>query len=108
MIFQIFFDWDQYVLTPDGEQLVDQAAQAYKANEPIRIQVTGYTDLSGPTVYNQRLSERRANVVAIALEVRGVSRNDILETGRGMNDPRIPTAPGVREPENRRAEITVR
>jgi flagellar motor protein MotB len=29
----------------------------------------------------------------------------MVVTGRGMNDPRVPTAAGVREPQNRRVEI---
>ena len=69
------------------------------------LQVTGYTDLSGSAGYNQRLSERRANAVAAALERLGVARGDMVVAGRGMNDPRVPTPPGVREPQNRRVEI---
>jgi hypothetical protein len=29
----------------------------------------------------------------------------MIVTGRGENDNRVPTAPGVREPQNRRVEI---
>jgi outer membrane protein OmpA-like peptidoglycan-associated protein len=71
----------------------------------VQIQVTGYTDLTGSAGYNQRLSERRANAVANALAGMGVARNDMVVTGRGMNDPRVPTPLGVREPQNRRVEI---
>jgi OOP family OmpA-OmpF porin len=104
-VFLVFFDWDRADITPAGMEIVRQAANAYKAGGSVRIQVTGYTDLSGSPGYNQRLSERRANNVANALANMGVARSDMAVSGRGMNDPRVPTAAGVREPQNRRVEI---
>ena len=58
-----------------------------------------------PAGYNQRLSERRANAVAAALERLGVPRSDMVVAGHSFNDLRVPTPPGVREPQNRRVEI---
>jgi outer membrane protein OmpA-like peptidoglycan-associated protein len=104
-VYLVFFDWDKYNITPEGQQIIQVAAQQYRAGGSVRLQVTGYTDLSGSAGYNQRLSERRANAVANALAALGVARSDMAVTGRGMNDPRVPTAPGVREPQNRRVEI---
>ena len=101
----MFFDWDKYNITAEGQQILVLAANQYKSGGRVQLQVTGYTDLSGSASYNQRLSERRANAVAAALERLGVPRSDMVVTGRGMNDPRVPTAPGVREPQNRRVEI---
>jgi opacity protein-like surface antigen len=104
-VYLVFFDWDKYNITPEGQQIIQLAAQQYRAGGSVRLQVTGYTDLSGSAGYNQRLSERRANAVAKALAALGVARTDMAVIGRGMNDPRVPTAPGVREPQNRRVEI---
>lgn len=104
-VYLVFFDWDRYNITPEGMQILEAAAAHFKAGAAVQIMVTGYTDLSGPPGYNQRLSERRANAVAVALERLGVPRNDMVVAGRGMNDPRVPTALGVREPQNRRVEI---
>jgi OmpA-OmpF porin, OOP family len=104
-VYLVFFDWDKYNITPEGEQILQAAADHYKSGAAVQIQVTGYTDLSGSAGYNQRLSERRANAVAVALEQLGVPRNEMIVTGRGMNDPRVPTPLGVREPQNRRVEI---
>jgi outer membrane protein OmpA-like peptidoglycan-associated protein len=104
-VFLVFFDWDRADVTPAGMEVVRLAANAYKAGGSVRLQVTGYTDLSGSAGYNQRLSERRANNVAKALANLGVARSDMTVTGRGENDPRVPTPKGVREPQNRRVEI---
>jgi OmpA-OmpF porin, OOP family len=104
-VYLVFFDWDKYNITPEGMQIVQLAANQYKAGGSVRLQVTGYTDTSGSPGYNQRLSERRANAVATALERLGVARSDMMVSGRGENDLRVPTPDGVREPQNRRVEI---
>ncbi len=106
-VFLVFFDWDRDTITPQGSAILQQAAAAYKSGAPVQIQVTGYTDRSGSPGYNQRLSERRANNVANALGSMGVPRNQMAVSGRGENDNRVPTAPGVREPQNRRVEIVM-
>jgi len=105
VVFIVFFDWDKDTITPEGMGIVQQAANAYKSGAPVQIQVTGYTDRSGSPGYNQRLSERRANRVAKALAALGVPPAQMVVTGRGENDNRVPTADGVREPQNRRVEI---
>jgi outer membrane protein OmpA-like peptidoglycan-associated protein len=105
-VFIVFFDWDKDTITPEGRQIIAQAADAYRTGAPVQIQVTGYTDRSGSPAYNQRLSERRANNVARAMVALGVPQTQMLVSGRGENDNRVPTADGVREPQNRRVEIT--
>jgi OOP family OmpA-OmpF porin len=104
-VFIVFFDWDKDSITREGQQIIIQAADAYKAGAPVQIQVTGYTDRSGSPGYNQRLSERRANNVARAMAALGVPKEQMIVSGRGENDNRVPTANGVREPQNRRVEI---
>jgi OOP family OmpA-OmpF porin len=104
-VFLVFFDWDKDTITPEGMQIIQQAAATFRAGGSVRIQVTGYTDRSGSPGYNQRLSERRANNVANALARLGVPRAQMAVSGRGENDNRVPTADGVREPQNRRVEI---
>ena len=104
-VFLVFFDWDRDTITPEGRAIIAQAADAWRAGGNVTIQVTGYTDASGSVGYNQRLSERRANNVANALAQSGVPRQAMVVSGRGKNDQRVPTADGVREPQNRRVEI---
>jgi OmpA-OmpF porin, OOP family len=104
-VYLVFFDWDKYDITPEGLQIIQQAAAQWRAGHNVRLEVTGFTDRSGSAGYNQRLSERRAAAVAGALEKLGVPRSDMAVQGRGENDNRVPTANGVREPQNRRVEI---
>ena len=104
-VFLVFFDWDKYNITPEGEKIIELAAQQYKAGGSVKLQVTGYTDTTGSYAYNQRLSERRANAVATRLAALGVARSDMAVAGHSFNDLRVPTPLGVREPQNRRVEI---
>jgi OOP family OmpA-OmpF porin len=104
-VFLVFFDWDKATITAEGMTIVQQAADAYRAGGRVQLQVTGYADRSGSPGYNQRLSERRATAVADALSRLGVPKSDMMISGRGENDNRVPTADGVREPQNRRVEI---
>jgi opacity protein-like surface antigen len=101
----VFFDWDRADLTTRARQIVAEAASASAHVETTRIEVNGYTDMSGSTDYNRRLSVRRGESVEAELVRDGVARDAITVTGYGEGNPLVPTAKGVREPQNRRVEI---
>jgi outer membrane protein OmpA-like peptidoglycan-associated protein len=101
----VFFDWDRSDLTARARAIVAEAAQASTHVQTTRLEVNGYTDLSGTAVYNQKLSVRRAQSVATELVRDGVPEAEIEIHGFGESHPLVPTAKGVREPQNRRVEI---
>ena len=72
------------------------------------VLVIGHTDLVGTDAYNDTLSRQRADVVRLALMVRGIAPENVVAIGRGKREPVVPTADGVAEPRNRRVEILVR
>jgi outer membrane protein OmpA-like peptidoglycan-associated protein len=104
----VFFDWDKYNLTDRARQIVAEAAAASTHVTYTRIEVNGYTDLSGTAQYNQGLSVRRAQTVAAELVRLGVPKTSIDIRGFGETHPLVPTAKGVREPQNRRVEIIIK
>jgi OmpA-OmpF porin, OOP family len=103
--FLVFFDFDRSDITPEADRVIVQAANNAKVATVTRITLTGHADRSGPVAYNQRLSERRANAVAARLVREGIPPSAIVTIGRGETQPLVPTADGVREPQNRRVEI---
>ena len=105
--FLVFFDWSKADLTDRARQIIGEAASARGAGVT-RIEVNGFTDRSGPADYNMQLSIRRANAVAAELVRRGVPRNEIVTRGFGEENNLVPTADGVREPQNRRVEIILK
>lgn len=104
----VFFDWDRADLTPRARQVVAEAARATTRTQITRIEVNGYTDTSGTAAYNQGLSVRRGQSVANELVRDGVPRPAISIQGYGQTRLLVPTADGVREPQNRRVEIILR
>jgi outer membrane protein OmpA-like peptidoglycan-associated protein len=104
----VFFDWDRADLTTRAREIIGEAAQNSRRVESTRIEVAGHADRSGSPQYNQRLSQRRAEAVAAELVNRGISRNEISVSAFGESRPLVPTADGVREPQNRRVEIVLR
>ncbi|MBC4017097.1 OmpA family protein [Siccirubricoccus deserti] len=104
----VFFDWDRADLTDRARQIVAEAAAAAPRVQSTRIEVAGHADRSGTPQYNQHLSQRRADAVAAELVRHGVARTAITVTAFGESRPLVPTADGVREPQNRRVEIVLR
>src|SRR4051794_8453639 len=105
--FMVFFDWDRYNLSPQAESTIGQAANAFKQTGAARVVATGHADRSGPENYNMALSLRRANAVKDSLVRNGVPAGAIQVIGKGETQPLVPTADGVREPQNRRVEIVI-
>jgi outer membrane protein OmpA-like peptidoglycan-associated protein len=104
----VFFDWDKADLTARAQQIIAEAAQASTRVATTRIDVAGHADKSGTAGYNQGLSLKRANNVAAELVRLGVPRSAISITAFGDTKPLVPTAAGVREPQNRRVEIVLK
>ena len=104
----VFFDWDRADLTTRAKEIIAEAANASRTVQTTRIEVQGHADRSGSDAYNLRLSRRRADNVAAELVRRGVARNIITIQAFGESRPLVPTADGVREPQNRRVEIILR
>jgi outer membrane protein OmpA-like peptidoglycan-associated protein len=105
--YMVFFDWDKYNLTPEAQQIVQAAAEAARKDGYARIVVTGHTDTSGSAEYNEGLSMRRAESVRQALVDLGLPADQITTRALGETSPLVPTGDGVREPQNRRAEIDI-
>ena len=104
----IFFDWDSDVPPVDAGQTAAFVARNAGPCGWSSFGATGHADRSGSDAYNVELSRRRAEAVASLLASAGIPRASITTDARGEEQPRVPTADGVREPQNRRVEITVR
>lgn len=90
-----------------GMSILEAAAQAFNEFGVARIIAVGHADRSGSNDYNMDLSEARAQNVQAALQRLGIDMNVVNISWRGEEDPRVATADGVRERQNRRVEITL-
>jgi OOP family OmpA-OmpF porin len=83
------FDFDKYVLKPEGMRAIDTEvlAKLKDVNKLELVLVTGHTDPIGTQAYNQRLSERRADAVRNYLVSKGVPKDKIETLGMGKTQP---------------------
>jgi iron complex outermembrane receptor protein len=101
----VFFDFNKSDLTPQAVTIVGQAAKNAGVAKVTKLEVTGNTDTVGSDAYNMRLSRRRAESVAAELEKDGIPSSEIAIYAKGKRDLLVPTADGVKEPQNRRVQI---
>jgi iron complex outermembrane receptor protein len=103
--YMVFFDFNKSDLTPQAVNIVNQAAANAGPAKVTKLEVTGHTDTVGSDAYNMRLSRRRAESVAAQLEKDGIPSSEIEIIAKGKRDLLVPTADGVKEPQNRRVQI---
>ncbi|WP_242119716.1 OmpA family protein [Sphingomonas lacusdianchii] len=102
----VFFEWDKSDVTPEAAGILDNAISNYQSCGNANVMLAGFTDRSGSAQYNVGLSQRRADAVRAYMEGRGISGGVISTEAFGEARPRVETADGVRELQNRRVEIT--
>jgi len=101
----VFFDWDKSDITPEASSILDNAISNYQNCGNSQVMLAGHADRSGSASYNVGLSQRRADSVKAYLSGRGISDGVISTEAFGESRPRVETADGVRELQNRRVEI---
>lgn len=102
----VFFNWDESAITPEAATILDNAVSAYANCGTASVMLAGHTDRSGTPKYNLGLAERRNTSVREYLSSRGIPDGRITSEAFGESQPRVPTADGVRELQNRRVELT--
>ncbi|MEA3051975.1 MAG: OmpA-OmpF porin, family [Sphingomonadales bacterium] len=104
--FMVFFDWDKDDITPQAAAILDNAASAYQTCGQAQVMIAGHADRSGSDQYNVGLSQRRAANVRSYLAGHGIPDGVMTTEAFGESRPLVETADGVREPQNRRVEIS--
>jgi len=104
--FMVFFDWDRSDITSQASAILDNAASAYQTCGQAQVMLAGHADRSGSDQYNVGLSQRRAAAVRTYLAGRGIPDGVMTTEAFGESRPLVETADGVREPQNRRVEIS--
>nr|WP_298931624.1 OmpA family protein [uncultured Erythrobacter sp.] len=96
-------------INPGFFNTLDTVAESLIKYPNSLIDVYGFTDTTGSSALNQRLSEQRAQSVADYIAARGVARSRMETRGFGedYDQLRVKTGDGVDEPLNRRVEIKI-
>lgn len=106
--FEVFFDVDRSNIGEATAKTLHEVADNVKQNNDTSISLSVDANSAGSDAHNQALSVQRAEAVKAELVKDGVSADKIFTVNTGTANPLIPTADGVRAPQNRRTEIILR
>jgi outer membrane protein OmpA-like peptidoglycan-associated protein len=103
----VLFDFGKYTLKPGARERLAKIAGILLAYPDLHVQVEGHTDSIGSDLFNQRLSEQRANSVRNFLVTQGVKPNDIDAHGFGKTQPVASNDSASGRQLNRRVDLVV-
>jgi OOP family OmpA-OmpF porin len=81
------FNFDKYAIRADQKSKLDELIATLGGAQIESISVIGHTDRIGSDVYNQKLSQRRAEAVKNYLVNKGIPADRIHTEGRGKKEP---------------------
>ena len=103
----IKFDFDKAALKPKERELLSRIAGILLTSSDYTVSVNGHTDDVGTEDYNQKLSERRAEVVHRYLIEAGVPGEIMTVSGWGKTKPRVEGTSDAARAKNRRVELAI-
>jgi outer membrane protein OmpA-like peptidoglycan-associated protein len=105
---KLYFLLDQTVFSPESEQESKEVYQTLLKRKDSEIIISGHTDTSASSAYNDALSQRRAKKVRQDLIDLGISADVINISSEGEHRLLVTTPDETVEVLNRRVEIDVR
>ncbi|MFA1771127.1 OmpA family protein [Rufibacter glacialis] len=104
----IFYDYDKADIRPDAAVELDKLVQTLLDNPAITIELSSHTDSRGVDIYNQDLSQRRAQSAVDYIISKGIDPKRITARGYGESRPVVRNAKTEEQHQrNRRTEFTV-
>lgn len=103
----LLFNTGSATLKPGATLQLNRLGDFMQGNPKTRIIIEGYTDNRGSEMYNQMLSERRAQAVASSLEGQGIPNDRMRTVGRGKEYPVASNASSAGRQQNRRVDIVL-
>jgi OOP family OmpA-OmpF porin len=85
--------------------MLDEGVKILKRHSDLKVEIAGHTDSQGDDVYNQGLSERRAQAVADYLIAHGANGANITVKGYGESEPVADNGTMEGRAANRRVEL---
>lgn len=101
----VLFSTGKSTLQPGAHLQLDRLASYLKDHPRQRVLIEGNTDSSGSAAANQKLSAARAQAVAQALQLRGVSASQYQTIGLGEAYPVASNDTAAGRQQNRRVDV---
>ena len=103
----ITFETDSYNLRSDFYPVLNSVGVVLAKYHNTTLRVSGHTDNMGSKVYNQNLSEKRAESVASYLATQGVSNSRQFSQGLAFEQPIADNSSASGRAQNRRVELYI-
>lgn len=95
-------------LTEESKALISKIVADASKRPAVDVSVIGHTDTVYTSVYNDQLALTRANKVSELLKDNGLKANSLTIESHGKRNLLVATPDNVREPMNRRVEVSLR
>jgi outer membrane protein OmpA-like peptidoglycan-associated protein len=103
----VLFDSGKYTLRPLAREKLAKISGIVLAYPSLKLAVEGNTDSVGTEIFNQQLSEQRAEGVRSYLTHQGIPESSTTATGFGKNRPIASNDTSEGRQQNRRVELVV-
>ena len=103
----VLFDFGKYDLRPEAREKLAKLSGIILAHSGLSLAVEGHTDNIGSDEINQKLSEKRAEIVRGYLVQQGLPDANVTSQGFGKTTPVADNATATGRQKNRRVEIVV-
>ena len=84
----IQYDYNDSTLRPESMVALDKLIEVLNLNSNITIELSAHTDFRGTEIYNQKLSQGRAQSVVTYLINKGIKSDRLVAKGYGESEPR--------------------
>ena len=102
------FPVNGHQLSKEAEEQLDEFVERLKADDKnVYIEIQGHTDSTGPSEYNMRLGQERADAVRMYLNQKGVALNRMSTISYGETQPVDSNKTKDGRSKNRRVVIVV-
>jgi outer membrane protein OmpA-like peptidoglycan-associated protein len=101
----ILFEFDKWVIKQSVVPELDRWADYFQSHPQVTAEIYGHADSTGPSAYNQQLSQKRAQAVVNYLVAKGVAPNRLTAKGFGESQPAVPNTTDEGRQKNRRVEL---
>jgi len=107
-VFYIYYDVDQSDITTSSARTIDSVLLKVLSETPdIIVELSSHTDSQGDSLYNQKLSQARADKVVGYLTTKGIDKNRLIAKGYGEEKPIAANDTPENMALNRRTEFSV-
>ena len=89
LIDNIFYDFDKATLRPESTEALDKLVALLNENPNVTIELSAHCDYRGPSAYNKRLSQQRAESVVSYLIEHGIAEDRLSPMGYGKEKPKV-------------------